>query len=137
MVDLERFRKSIYRIIGDAYAVYNEYNGGLLESAYEAALCYLLQQDGFKVEEQKDLPLWFKGVRLNKTYRLDIVLNNQIILELKATEENRKEHRLQLFNYLRLTHLPIGLLINFTLSNGVQCERYYYDEDKNKCIAWK
>lgn len=137
MVDIEKYRESIYQIIGDAYTVYNEYHGGLLESAYESALCYLLRKDGFDVHSQKDLPLYFKGVKLDKTYRMDIVLNDQIILELKATEENKKEYRLQLFNYLRLTHIPIGLLINFTLDNGVHCEKYYYDEESNRCVAFR
>lgn len=68
---------------------------------------------------------------------MDIVLNNQIILELKATSESTKEYRLQLFNYLRLTHMPIGLLINFTLNDGVKCEKYYYDEESNRCVAFK
>lgn len=137
MVDLDKYKNSIYRIIGRAYEVYNEYHGGLLESAYESALCYLLDKDRFKVHPQQDLPLYYKGIKLNKTYRMDIVLNNQIILELKATKENTREYRHQLFNYLRLTHMPIGLLINFTLDNGVMCEKYYYDEAKNRCIAFK
>ena len=134
---LQNYRASIRHIIGDAFEVYNEYRGGLLESAYEAALCYLLKKDGFVVEEQKDLPLWFKGVRLQKTYRMDIVLNGKIILELKATEATQKEHRLQLFSYLRLTHFPIGILLNFTLDKGLHFEKYYYDEASNRCIAFK
>lgn len=137
MIDLDKYRPSVRRIIGDAFTVYNEYQGGLLESAYEAALCYLLKQDGFKVEEQKDLPLWFKGVRLDKTYRMDIVLNGKVILELKATENVRRNHILQLFHYLRMTHMPIGVLLNFTLEEGMHFEKYYYDEKENRCVAFK
>ena len=96
-----------------------------------------VKKDGFVVEEQKDLPLWFKGVRLQKTYRMYIVLNGKIILELKATEATQKEHRLQLFSYLRLTHFPIGILLNFTLDKGLHFEKYYYDEASNRCIAFK
>lgn len=136
-MDIDEYRADVRRIIGHAFSVYNEYRGGLLESAYEAALCYLLKRDGFQVEEQKNLPLWFKGVELDKTYRLDIVVNNKIILELKACAENKSEFRLQLFNYLRLTHLPIGLLINFTNEHGVHFEKYYYDEASNKCVAFR
>lgn len=137
MINLDKYKNSIHRIIGDAFKVYNSYNGGLLESAYEAALVYLLREDKFVVEEQKELPLYFEGIRLNRTYRMDIVLNNQIILELKAVKELTPEHRHQLFNYLRLTHMPIGLLLNFTLEKGVIFEKYYYDVETNYCHPFK
>lgn len=136
MVDLDKYRKSIYRILGDAYDVYNEYNGGLLESVYEAAFCYVLSSDGFHVERQKGLPIFYKGIKLDQTFRMDIVLNNQIILELKSAEAITKEFRFQLFNYLRLTHMPIGMLINFSINKGVQSEKYYYNEVKNECIPF-
>ena len=85
MVDVDKYRNSIHHIIGRAFEVYNEYGGGMLESAYEAALTYLLDQDGFKVEDQKDYPLFYKGHKLNKTYRIDLSLNHQILLELKSS----------------------------------------------------
>lgn len=136
MLDLNKYKGDIYRIIGDAFDVYREYHGGLQESAYEAALCYVLRSDKFIVDRQKPLSIYYKGVRLDQTYRLDIVVNNEIILELKATEALTKEHRLQLFNYLRLTHAQVGLLINFTIHDRVQCEKYYYDEEKNECFPF-
>lgn len=104
-----------------------------MESAYEAALCYLMGAEGLKVERQKLLPIYFKGIQLEQTYRMDVVVNDHILLELKACNEIIKEHRFQLFNYLRLTHIAIGLLINFSISNGVQCEKYYYNETTNEC----
>jgi GxxExxY protein len=137
MIDLDNYRTSLKHIIGKAFEVYNELGGGLLESAYETVLVYLLKQDNFLVENQKDLPLWYKGVKMEKTYRMDIVLNGQIILELKSTEHIEKQHRLQLFNYLRLTRMPIGLLLNFTLDQGVHFEKYYFDVEQNRCIAFK
>lgn len=136
MINLDNYRKTIYKILGNAYDVYNEYNGGLLESAYEAALCHVLASDGFQVERQKALPIFYKGTKLDQTYRMDIVLNSQIILELKSAEVITKEFRFQLFNYLRLTHIPIGIIINFSHHKGVQAEKYYYNENKNECIPF-
>ncbi|WP_232369825.1 MULTISPECIES: GxxExxY protein [Prevotella] len=136
-IDTIKYSESIHHIIGRAFEVYNEYGGGNLESAYECAFAYLLKQDGFLVEEQKDVPLYFKDVRLNKTYRIDLCLNNQIIIELKAVDNLHEEHRAQLFHYLRMTHCPIGLLINFSLKDGVKFEKYVYDKEKNWCQAFK
>ena len=135
-MNIVEYKELSKKIIGDAFSVYNEYKGGLLESAYQAAFVYLLRKDGFKFEEKNELPLFFRDVRLSKTYRMDIVINNQIILELKAVEEIRKEHRLQLFHYMRLTHIPIGLLINFSYSDGVHFEKYHFDETENRCKAF-
>ena len=115
---------------------YKELSKKIIGDAFQAAFVYLLRKDGFKVEEQKELPLFFRDVKLSKTYRMDIVINNQIILELKAVEEIRKEHRLQLFHYMRLTHIPIGLLINFSYSDGVHFEKYHFDETENRCKAF-
>lgn len=136
MVDLSKYRGKIYKIIGHSHDVYNEYHGGLQESAYEAALCYLLDKDNLHPYRQRELPIYYKGVKLNQRYRLDIVVNDEIILELKAAEGITKEHHSQLFNYMRLTHIPIGLLINFSLHNGVQCHKFYYDDVKNECIPF-
>jgi len=126
----------IYQIIQCAFSVYNELHGGLLESAYQAAFIFELKQKNIQVEEQKELPIWYKGVVLDKKYRLDVVVNHDIIVELKAVCELLPEHRMQLFNYLRLTHSKIGILINFSLNNGVKFEKYYYNEELNICKAF-
>ena len=105
----EFFRK----ITGVAMDVYNKYRPGLLESAYEAALKYLLELDGFKVERQVFLPIFWDEVKLDQTYRMDLVINDDIIVELKAVKFADKEHRRQLWNYMNLTHKPYGMLINF------------------------
>ncbi|MDD5821725.1 MAG: GxxExxY protein [Prevotella sp.] len=136
MVNIDKYRNSIHHIIGRAFEVYNEYGGGMLESAYESALAYLLDQDGFNIERQKDYPLFYKGHKLDKTYRIDLSLNHQILLELKAVDHIKEEHRAQLFHYLRMVHMPIGLLINFSLNEGVKFEKYFYDEEKNWCKAF-
>lgn len=100
-------------ITGCAMKVHSKYHSGLLESAYEAALKYLLEQQGYKVERQVALPIYWDDVMLDQTYRMDLVVNDNIIIELKAVNFVGKEHRKQLFNYLNLTHIPYGMLINF------------------------
>ena len=93
--------------------VHSKYHSGLLESAYEAALKYLLEQQGYKVDWQKELPVYWDDVKLDQKYRMDLVVNDNIILELKAVNFVDKDHRKQLFNYMNLTHVPYGMLINF------------------------
>ena len=93
--------------------VHREYKPGLLESAYEAALKYLLELDGYKVEQQVFLPMYWKGVQLNQNYRMDLVVNGNIIVELKAIKYVTLEHKQQLWNYMRLTKQPYGMIINF------------------------
>ena len=100
-------------ITGEAMKVHRKWHSGLLESAYEAALKYLLEQKGFKVERQKFLPIYWDDVKLDQDYRLDLVVNDNIILELKAVNFVDKSHRRQLFNYMHLTHTEYGMLINF------------------------
>ena len=100
-------------ITGAAMKVHSKYHAGLLESAYEAALKYLLEQQGYKVERQVFLPVYWDDVKLDQNYRMDLVVNGNIILELKAINFVDKEHRRQLFNYMNLTHSPYGMLLNF------------------------
>ena len=114
-------------ITGEAMRVYNNYKPGLVESAYEAALKYLLQQKGHKVEQQVDLPIYWEDVKLDQHYRMDLVVDESIILELKAVGFVDKEHRRQLFNYMRLTHMRYGMLINFGGEKGLFSEWYQLD----------
>lgn len=93
--------------------VHSKYHAGLLESAYEAALKYLWEQQGYKVERQVELPIYWDDVKLDQKYRMDLEVNDNIILELKAVNFVDKEHRKQLFNYVNLTHMTYGMLINF------------------------
>ena len=102
-------------ITGVAMKVFNKFHGGLLESAYECALKYLLEKDGYKVEEQKELPMYCDNVKLDKTYRMDLVVDDNIIIELKAIKFITDEHRKQLRNYMNLTHTQWGMLINFSM----------------------
>ena len=116
------------KITGVAMKVYNKYRPGLMESAYEAALKFLLEQQGYKVERQVYLPIYWDDVQLDQNYRMDLVVNDNIIIELKAVSFADKEHRKQLFNYMNLTHMPYGMLINFG-PQGLFSEWYERDND--------
>lgn len=100
-------------ITGRSMEVHREYKPGLLESAYEAALKYLLEQDGYKVEQQVFLPMYWKNIKLEQNYRMDLMVNGNIIVELKAVRYVTLEHKQQLWNYMRLTKQPYGMIINF------------------------
>ena len=126
---IEEYNKQLARqkhIVGVAMKVFNKYHGGLLESAYECSLKYLLVQDGYKVEVQKELPMYWDDVRLDKTYRMDLVVDDDIIIELKALKYIKDEQRKQLKNYMVLTHTRWGMLINFSMDR-VYSEWYRLD----------
>ena len=112
--------------------VHAEYHPGLLESAYEAALVFLLTQNGVKVTEQVNLPIYWKDVKLNKHYCMDLVVNDNAIIELKAVKYVTNDHRRQLWNYMHLTHMPFGLLFNF--GNASLFSEWYYRRNDGKII---
>jgi GxxExxY protein len=111
------------RIIGAAIEVHRRLGPGLLESAYEACLAYELRQLVFTVEQQKPLSIVYKGVNLDCVYRLDLIVNESVIVEIKAVDRLAPIHDAQLLSYLRLTNKKVGLLINFhvrVLKNGLK-----------------
>ena len=111
------------QIIGAAIEVHRVVGPGLLESAYEACLAFELRERGLKVEQQKPLPVIYKGVKLDCGYRLDIVVENSVVVEIKAVEGLSSIHEAQLLSYLRLYGCRLGLLINFhvpMLKNGLR-----------------
>ena len=103
-------------MIGAAIEVHKTLGPGLLESAYEECLCFELQQKQLLFERQKPLPVAYKDVKLDCGYRLDIVLPNQLIIELKACDDIMPIHEAQLLTYLKLTGIKTGLLINFNVA---------------------
>jgi len=128
LIEEHNKRYAFFRdITGEAMRVHRKFRGGLLESAYEAALKYLLEQKGFKVERQVYLPIYWDDVRLDQDYRMDLVINGNIIVELKAVKYIDTSHRRQLWNYMNLTHLQYGMLINFS-PDGLYSEWYCRDE---------
>ena len=100
-------------IIGAAIEVHRELGVGLLESAYEAALCYELRQKGLRCDRQVLLPARYKGVDLEEAYRLDVVVEDRVILEIKAIGKLVPIHAVQLLTYLRFAEMRLGLLLNF------------------------
>lgn len=110
-------------IIGCAIQVHRALGPGLLESSYEECLYYELQQSGVKVEKQKALPLVYKNVKLDVGYRIDLLVENRVIVELKAVESLTDVHTAQVLTYLRLANCKLGLLINFNvllLKDGIK-----------------
>ena len=110
-------------IIGASIAVHRELGPGLLESAYEACLEYELRDRGVGVERQRPLPVVYRSVVVEAGFRIDLLVNELVIVELKAVERLEKIHEAQIHTYLRLTGLHLGLLINFNvvrLTDGIK-----------------
>ena len=106
-----------YQIRGAIFDVYNTLGPGLLESVYEEALCFELKQRGLKVERQLEVPILYKGKKLKTPLRLDLLIENTIIVELKSVEEMKPVFAKQLLTYLRLLDKRVGLLVNFSSNN--------------------
>ena len=111
----KNFNKTTETIIGGAIAVHRALGPGLLESAYEACLFYELVDRGLSVERQKALPVKYRGVNLDCGYRIDLLVERIIIIELKAVEKIDPIHKAQLLSYLKLSDCKLGLLINFNV----------------------
>lgn len=123
MQEIDRLDQISRRIIGAAIEVHRHLGPGLLESAYQSCLAFELKQRGLRIEEQKSLPVIYKEVKLDCGYRLDLVVEDEIIVEIKAVETLLPIHEAQLLSYLRLAHKRVGLLINFhvpVLKNGLK-----------------
>jgi GxxExxY protein len=103
------------RIIGAAIAVHKALGPGLLESTYEECISHELSIGGLSLERQKPLPVQYKGINLDCSYRLDVVVENAIILELKSCEKIEPIHKAQLLTYLKLSGFKLGLLLNFNV----------------------
>jgi GxxExxY protein len=106
-----------YEIRGAIYDVYKELGPGLLESVYEEALCFELEKRGLSVERQKQVPINYKGNVLKTELRLDLLVEDKVIVELKSVEEIKKVFSKQLLTYLRLLNKKVGLLVNFNTDN--------------------
>lgn len=130
-MDIKRYKDAVYSVIGAAMAVHRELGYGLQEGIYNEALLMELRDRNVRAESEVELICYYKGRQMQKRYRMDLVAGD-IIVELKAVSKILDEHRAQLFNYLRLTGKPIGLLVNFG-KQGLMCERYAFDKSSNEC----
>ena len=106
-----------YEIRGAIYDVYKELGPGLLESVYEEVQCFELQKRGLFVERQRQVPIYYKGNILKTNLRIDLLVEDAVIVELKSVEEMKKVFAKQLLTYLRLTDKKIGILVNFNTDN--------------------
>jgi GxxExxY protein len=104
------------KIIGAAIEVHKALGPGLLESAYEACLCHELHLRGLNFKRQVELPLKYKNVTLDCCYRMDIVVFDEVVVEIKSTEKTLAIHEAQLMSYLRMSGYRCGLLINFNVA---------------------
>ncbi|MBN2018887.1 MAG: GxxExxY protein [Sedimentisphaerales bacterium] len=122
MTEEERLNKITEGVIGAAIEVHCALGPGLLESAYEACLSFELVERGFKIELQKPLSVIYKSVKLDCAYRIDILVDKCVIIEIKAVDVLVPIHKAQLLSYLKLSGCKVGLLINFNakiLSDGI------------------
>lgn len=102
-------------VIGRCIEIHSTLGPGLLESAYEECLCFELSQAGLSFERQKAIPVRYKNVKLDCGYRVDLLVENGVVLELKSVEKILPIHEAQLLTYLKLTEMTVGLIINFNV----------------------
>jgi len=114
---MENLNLLSYEIIGAAYQVHSELGPGLLESTYEVCLEYELIKSGFKVERQKSLPVIYDEIKLEAGYRIDLLVEDSIIVELKSVSSIEPIHKAQVLTYLKLSKLKLGLLLNFNVTD--------------------
>ncbi len=111
------------KIIGCAIEVHKQLGSGLLESAYQECLYYELKQIGLKVQKEKPMPIIYKEVKLNHGYRIDLLVEEKVVIEIKTVEIFNDVHTAQVLTYLRLGNYKLGLLFNFqttVLKNGIK-----------------
>jgi GxxExxY protein len=113
--DADELNKLSEAIIGAAIAVHKELGPGLLESAYQACVAFELADRGYRVEVQKELPVMYRGINVDCGYRLDLLVEGKVIVEMKSVEKLDKIHDAQLLSYLKLSGSKLGLLINFNV----------------------
>jgi GxxExxY protein len=114
------------RIIGCAMRVHTTLGPGLLESTYQECLCLELEQEGLSYQKEWELPVLYRGHRIDCGYRVDIIVEDKVILELKSVETIKPIHEAQLLTYLKLSGIPLGLLLNFNvefLRDGIRRKR--------------
>lgn len=112
-----------YKIIGLAIEVHRQLGPGLLESAYQQCLFYEIKKAGFKVEKEVTLPIIYKEIKIDHGYRIDLLIEDKLVVELKTVESFNSVHFAQILTYLKLGQYPLGLIINFNskiLKNNIK-----------------
>jgi len=106
-----------YIIRGAIFNVYNNLGPGLLESVYVAALIYELRKEGLKVEKEVAIPVFYENIKLDVAYRMDLLVENKVIIEVKSVENLAKVHHKQVLTYLKITGMKLAILVNFNVDN--------------------
>jgi GxxExxY protein len=104
------------KVIGIAIGIHRHLGPGLLESAYEECMCHDLQETGIPFERQLSLPVVYKGIRLACGFRIDLLIDRRLVVEIKAVEALQRVHEAQILTYLKLTGCKTGLLVNFNVA---------------------
>ena len=132
--DLDILKSAMYPVIGAIYEVHKELGPGLNEYVYQEGLGMQLEEENIAFEREKEYTPIYHDRTMNAKYRLDFVCKNQIVVECKAVEQLSVNHRAQLFNYMRLTKLPMGILVNFS-PKSAEIERYFFDVQRNEITS--
>lgn len=134
MIDTEALKKYMWDVVGAIHEVHRNMGPGLNEYVYQEALEMELDIQGVPYKREFKFHPEYKGKKLNAEYRLDFICKGDIIIELKAVSELTKDHKAQLFNYMRLCKAKVGILVNFA-PKFAQIERYLYDDENNEILT--
>jgi GxxExxY protein len=134
MIDIHFLKAHIYDVVGAVYEVHKGLGPGLNEYCYQEGFQVQLEEQGIAFQREKTFHPSYHGKILDAVYRLDFVCKNDIIVECKSVAELVNNHRAQLFNYLRLTTYPCGILVNFA-SRFATVERYFYDANQHEVLT--
>lgn len=127
-------KDEVYAIVGAAMEVYNQQGVGFLEAVYQECLEIEFTERGIPFVAQKELPIFYKGQRLKKTYVADFVCYDKIIVELKAIERLTDHERSQILNYLKATKLEVGVLLNFGARRKLDWEREIWTQEYERSL---
>ena len=125
------FKEEVYDVVGCAMTVYNELKAGYLEAVYQEALEIVMRKKGIEFESQKPVVIYFQGEPLKKKYYADLIVDDKILIELKAKNKLEREDEAQLLNYLRGTQMKVGLLMNFGNTRKLEWRRYLLTDTYN------
>ena len=134
MVDISKMKREMYDVVGAIHEVHNELGAGLNEYCYQEGLKMELEEEGISFEKEVSFTPTYHGCPMSSSYRLDFLCKDIVIVECKAVTELTNTHRAQLFNYMRLTKKPCGILVNFS-PKFATIERYLYDEEGNVILT--
>ena len=129
--NLKTLKEITYPIVGMIYDVHTELGPGLNEYIYQEGLAMQLTEEEVPFEREKEISLTYHGKLMNATYRLDFLCLGCVVIDCKSVEKLTPVHRAQLFNYMRITKTPIGILVNFAQKSAV-VERYFFNKDTNE-----